>query len=110
LKISELNEDKVGEVLTYLANTDERYASAKAQLESTEILRKRVRAKAFLANEDGSVAERNAEAETAEETQAADDAYIKALAEFESLKATRQRGELIIEVWRSLEASRRKTV
>ena len=107
MKISELNEDKIGEVLTYLATTDEKFASAKAQLESTEILRKRVRAKCFLTGE-GTVAERQAEAEVSDETQAADDAYISALREFEALKATRQRGDLMIEVWRSLEASRRR--
>jgi len=95
-------------VLTYLATTDDKFASAKAQLESTEILRKRVRAKLFLASE-GTVAERQAEAEISDETQAADDAYVSALREFESLKATRQRGDLIIEVWRSLEASRRRS-
>jgi len=108
MKISELDENKVADVLTYLATTDDAYALAKAQLESTEILRKRVRARAFLSNEDGSVAERNAEAEVADDTQAADDAYIKALGDFEAIKAKRQRGELLIEVWRSLESTRRR--
>ena len=107
MKIADLNEDKVAEVLTYLSVTDAESAAAKAQLESTEILRKRVRARHFLTS-DGSVAERNAEAETHDEVEAADDAYIKALTEFEKLKAHRQRGELIIDVWRSLEASRRR--
>ena len=107
MKISELDENKIGEGLTYLATTDEKFASAKAQLESTEILRKRVRAKSFVAGE-GTVAERQAEAEVSDEAQAADDAYVSALREFEALKATRQRGELMIEVWRSLEASRRR--
>jgi hypothetical protein len=82
-----------GNVLTYLAHTDGDYAAAKAQLESTEILRKRVRARHFLTS-DGSVAERNAEAETHDEVEAADDAYIKALTEFEKLKAHRQRRAL----------------
>lgn len=107
MNVADLNEEKVAEVLTYLATTDTRYAKAKADLEASEILRKRVRAKWFLASE-GTAGERNAEAETHDESQAADDAYIKALAEFEELKAKRQRGELIIEVFRTLEASRRR--
>ena len=107
MKISELDENKIADVLTYLAHTDGEYAAAKAQLESTEILRKRVRARVFLTSE-GSVAERNAEAESSDDAQAADDAYVKALEAFESLKGKRQRGELIIDVWRTLEASRRR--
>jgi hypothetical protein len=107
MNINELNEEKIGEVLTYLARTDDEYAMAKADLERSEILRKRVRSRVFL-SEEGTVAERQAEAEVSEDTQAADDAYISALGKFEALKAKRQRGELIVDVFRTLEASRRR--
>ena len=103
----ELNESKVFEILTFLSTTDARFAQAKCDLESAEILRKRVRARQFL-EADGTAGERQAEAETADDTQAADDAYIAAKLDFEKLKAHRERGEMLIEVWRSLEASRRK--
>ena len=102
----DIDEDRVGKAMRYLAETDLAYAEAKAALESAEILRKRVRARHFLTGE-GTVTERQAEAEIHDETQAADDAYISALGKFESLKAKRQRGDLIIDVWRSLESSRR---
>ena len=103
----DLDEDRIGKALRYLAETDLNYAEAKAALESAEILRKRVRARVFLV-EDGTVAERNAEAETHCDAEAADDQYVQAIKTFEELKARRQRAELLIDVWRSLEATRRK--
>lgn len=106
MRVEDINEQKVADVLTWLATTDGDYAEAKANLESAEILRKRIRARHFLTSE-GTVTERQAEAEIADETQAADDAYISALGKFENLKAKRQRGDLIIDVYRTLAASRR---
>lgn len=103
----DIDEDRVGKAMRYLAETDLPYAEAKAALESAEILRKRVRARVFL-TEDGTVAERQAEAETHHDTEAADDQYVQAIKAFEELKARRQRAELLIDVWRSLEATRRK--
>jgi hypothetical protein len=107
MNLADLNESKVGEVLTYLSRTDEEFAVAKCNLESAQILQKRVRARLFL-SADGSVAERNAEAEISDEAQAADDAYISAKLVFEKIKAHRERGELMIDVFRTLEASRRR--
>lgn len=103
----DIDEERVGKAMRYLAETDLHYAEAKAALESAEILRKRVRARVFL-TEDGTVAERQAEAETHTDTEAADDQYVQAIKAFEELKARRQRAELLIDVWRSLEATRRK--
>jgi hypothetical protein len=103
----DIDEERVGKAMRYLAETDLPYAEAKAALESSEILRKRVRARVFL-TEDGTVAERQAEAETHHDTEAADDQYVNAIKAFEELKARRQRAELLIDVWRSLEATRRK--
>jgi hypothetical protein len=103
----DIDEERVGKAMRYLAETDLPYAEAKAALESSEILRKRVRARVFL-TEDGTVAERQAEAETHHDTEAADDQYVQAIKAFEELKARRQRAELLIDVWRSMEATRRK--
>ena len=105
--LTAIDEERVGKAMRYLAVTDLSYAEAKANLESAEILRKRVRARVFL-TEDGTVAERQAEAEVHHDTEAADDAYVTAIKAFEELKARRQRADLVIEVWRSLEATRRR--
>ena len=103
-----INEDKAGHAYLWLGEHDHEYAQARVALEHAEILRKRVRARIFLTS-DGTVAERQAQAETASDTQQADDDYIKALAHKEQLHAVRQRAELTIEVWRSLNANQRRT-
>ena len=102
-----IDEAQMEKSLHHLAGTDDEYARAKMDLERAEILRKRVRAKVFQ-TEEGTVAERNAAAETSEEVGAADDTYIAAIGKYEGLKASRQRAELVIEVWRSLNAARRR--
>jgi uncharacterized membrane protein YkoI len=99
--------DKVEAAMMFLAENDADYAVAVADLESCEIRRKRVRARVFIDSE-GTVAERNAEAEVHHDTEAADDAYATALLRKETLKAKRQRAELVIDLFRTLEASRRR--
>lgn len=105
--MSEITQDRMESAMEYLAETDRDYALEKAELARSEIARKRARAKAFLVA-DGSVAERQAKAEVAEEVGEADDRYIKAIELFEVLKARRERAEIVIDVWRSLNAARRK--
>ena len=93
--------------MRYLAETDETYAVEKAAVERSEILRKRARARIFLTT-DGTIPERNAQAETHPDVLATDDEYISSVKAYETLRAKRQRAELVIEVWRSMEATRRK--
>lgn len=94
--------------MEFLAGTDHPYAAAKALMLRSELIAKRTRARLFLTGE-GSVEARKASAEASPEALAADDEYIDALKEFEALKAKRERAEIVIDVWRTLEASRRKT-
>lgn len=103
-----ISRDKLESALMYLAETDEEYANEKAQVERSEILRKRVRARVFLAA-SGTVAERERTAEVSVEAEQADDDYCKSVRLYETLRAKRQRAEIVIDVWRSLEASRRKS-
>lgn len=95
------------QALRYMGETDERFAEAKMQLESAEIFRKRVRSRIFLTTE-GTVAERNAHAETHPDAVIADQEYVEAVGSYETLKSKRQRAELTIECWRSISANRRK--
>lgn len=94
--------------LNFLAQTDEAYAEGKMELERSEILRKRVRSRIFMTG-SGTVAERQAQAECHQDAVEADSDYVLRVGAFETLKAKRQRAELVIEVFRTLEASRRKT-
>lgn len=93
--------------MEFLAETDEAYALAKADLLRSEILAKRIRARCF-AGGSGSVEARKADAEGDAAVIAGDDALIAATVTFETLKARRSRAEILIDVYRTLEASRRK--
>ena len=93
--------------LRYMGETDEAFAQAKGAQESAEIFRKRVRSRLFIDTE-GTVAERNAQADCHEDSVEADYEYIEAVEKYETIKAKRQRAELTIEVWRSVNAGRRK--
>jgi hypothetical protein len=93
--------------MTYLAETDQAFADYKASLLRCEILCKRVRARVFI-TEDGSNELRKAKAEVNGEVEEADKYLVEATLYLESLKAKRSRAELLIDVFRTLEASRRK--
>lgn len=93
--------------LHYLAETDVAYAEAKAQVERTTILCKRVRAR-ITHGATGSVEHKKAEAEISLEAGEADDAYIESVREFETLRAKRQRAELTIDVWRSINSAMKR--
>ena len=95
------------EALDFLAEACDEIAAAKAELERSEILRKRTRKKHFLAG-SGTVAEREANAEMHEEAHLADDRYIAAIGAYEALKAKRELRVIQIDVFRSQEASRRQ--
>jgi len=99
--------ERMESAMEFLADSDEVYAQEKMELERADITRKRVRARVFMTS-DGTVAERNAIAETSPDTIAEDDRYIACVKAFETVRAKRQRAELVIEVWRSINASQRR--
>jgi hypothetical protein len=102
-----INQDKMEAAMLFLAESDLPYAQAKTSLMQTEILCKRTRARIFLSS-DGSVESRKAAAETHGEAIAADDQYCEATLAFETLKARRSRAEIVVDVWRSINASQRR--
>jgi hypothetical protein len=93
----------------FLAETDADYAIAKTDVLRAEILAKRSRARVFMTAEGSSVEARKSAAETHGDVISADDELIRATLEYESLRAKRQRAELLIDVFRTVEASRRKS-
>ena len=102
-----VEDSNVERAMHFLAETDVLYAEAKVGVERAEIFRKRVRSRLFITG-TGTVAERQAQAETHSEAESADCDYLEALKVFEELKAKRQRAELVIDLYRTVEASRRK--
>jgi hypothetical protein len=103
-----ITQDRAENAMQYLCETDDSFAAMKTLVLRCEILCKRARARIFLTGE-GNVESRKAAAEIHGEVCTADDTYIEAMREFETLKARRSRAEILIDVFRTLEASRRKT-
>ena len=106
--MSGIDINRMEAALEHLSDTDEPFAEAKTNMLRCEIVCKRVRARVFI-QEEGSVEVRKAKAEGHSEVIAADDAYVEATLAFESLRASRSRAEIVIEVWRSVNASQRKS-
>lgn len=102
-----ITDARAEQALEYLTSTTEKIGEAKAELERSEILRKRVRRKNFLVAA-GTVAEREARADVHEEVEEADDRYIAAVSAYESLRARRDVETIAIEVWRTEAANRRR--
>ena len=102
-----ITDERAEKALDFLMDTSVKIANLRGEFERSEILRKRVRKKVFLAS-TGTVAERDALAESDPETHAADDAYIHAIKLYESLKAKREIESIALDVWRTEQASKRK--
>lgn len=103
-----IDADKMDGAMNYLAETDLPFAKAKTDLLRCEILAKRIRARMYMTGE-GSVEARKAAAEGSAEVIEADDQLIAATLMFEQLKARRSRAEIVVDVFRTLEASRRRS-
>ena len=93
--------------LEYRATSDDEYAQSRADVLRCEILCKRVRARIFV-TEEGAIELRKAKAEGHSEVIGADEAYIAATLAHERLRASRGTADILIEAFRTVEASRRK--
>ena len=101
-----ISQDRLEKALRYLAETDEQVAEAKGDILRLENLIKRVNYRLFL-SASGSVEARKAEAGKSEETARLEEELVSALVRYESLRAKRETESTVVEVWRSLNASRR---
>lgn len=102
-----ISEDRLQKALTYLAETDQPSAEARAMVKALEQRRKTVKGLAFL-GASGTMAEKEAKAYASQEYQDIVNDYENAVADAELYANKRKTEELIIEVWRSINAGRRK--
>lgn len=102
-----ISQERMETALAYLASTDESCADLRADMERAEYRAKRTKAAVFQISE-GSVAERNAMAETNADTQSAYERYFEAIRNYDAVKNRRSTEEIVIETWRSLNANRRQ--
>jgi hypothetical protein len=101
-----VTDERAEKALRYLAETDETCAELKTDAERMEFAAKAIKDSIFkrLA---GSVADRQAEAGSNVEYENAMVGYFNALQSFEAMRNKRNTEALVIEVWRSVTASRR---
>ena len=103
---AKLTREGVEDALIYLAESAKEYAEAKGRRVWLEERRKIVKAQAFSLAE-GTMAEREALAYQGADYQKCVDELREAVAAEETMRAYRAAAECRVEVWRSLESSRR---
>jgi hypothetical protein len=102
-----ISREQVGDAVRFIGETDHDYASAKTEVERSTWLCKHVRALVYETT-DGKVDERKQAVERSDRVVQAEERRLNAVLAFEKLKAERETKQLIIEVWRSVEATRRR--
>lgn len=102
-----ISPDRLQKALTYLAETDEPCARARSLMMGLEKQEKTVLAMQFLGVTSGTVEERKAKAQATPQYQNWRETYEAAVLDFELYRNKRTTEELIVEVWRSVNANRR---
>jgi len=104
---SAITQDRMELAMDELASTDEKVAELKTNVKRAEYLLKRKEAHAFVSSQ-GTVKDREAASRLDADVVAAYDAHTDAMEEYERLEAKRKTWELVIDTWRTVEASRRR--
>lgn len=103
-----ITDERAEQAFSWLNDNTGVIGRARGAQERTEILRKRTRKRAFVGGPEGSIALKEAHAELHEDVIKADDEYITAVIEFETLKSRQQVEAMAIDVWRTEAANRRR--
>lgn len=104
--MTSITRDRMEKALDFLGETDEEVARLKVNMLRAEYVMKRKEAAAFKSAE-GSVADRQSQAKLDADVIAAYDAHTDAMEQYEIVAAKRKTEALVIEVFRTVEASRR---
>lgn len=102
-----ISDKRLEQALTHLAKTDEPCAAARAEMERAEFKAKAIK-DALFKRLEGSVADRTAEAGASDEYSAAMADYFAKLHEYEAMRNKRSTEAIVVDVWRSINASRRQ--
>jgi hypothetical protein len=104
-----ITRDQAEDSVRKIGETDHAYAEAKTEVERATWLCKHTRAIAYeMTDRESKVDERKNAVERSEIVVGAEERRIKAVLAFETIKAQRETQALLIEVWRSVEATRRR--
>lgn len=102
-----ISEKRLEQALTYLASTDDECAELHTESERAEFKAKVIK-NAMLDRLTGSVADRTAQAESSPEYVEAMNAHFDLLAKWEAMRNKRGTESIVVDVWRSINASRRQ--
>jgi hypothetical protein len=102
------SETAVARVVDYLAATDDATAELKADVQRTKYLAELAEAFAFKSLTVGGVADKQAEVQMDPGVQKKWEAHFAAVAAYEKARATRERGQLIFEGWRTASSNKRQ--
>ena len=102
--------DRAEKALIYMAETDRDYADLKARVERGNYLCKRERAVQFLCQDSGSVEQKKAVAEVSQEVSALEKVRTEYLAEYEYIAAKRKTEQIILDIYRTEESTRRAMI
>ena len=101
-----LTEARMTDALEFLTDSDEKLAQLLSDVERAEWRTKLTKQMVFV-HLTGTVADREANASVAPETQAAFEEYFKAVAAYNALRNKRATESILIECWRSVNSSRK---
>ena len=107
MNLEQLNENRVEQALTRLANTDDAHAELAGQVKYLEEGLKQAKSHSFLLA-DGTVAEREAKALASVKYSEAVEAHMKAFVAFKKIDNERNHEIRIIDIWRTLSSNRRQ--
>ena len=99
--------ERLSRALQYLAETDEACAQLRAEHARAEFKAKSIKNTIFMASE-GSIADRNAIAESSQQYQDAKEKEFEFFNGYEAMKNKRATEAIVIDTWRSLNAGRNK--
>lgn len=102
--------DRAEKALFYMAETDKAYADMKAAVEQSVYLCKRQRANEFLSQDSGSVEQKKANAEISDAVSEAEKLRTKTLANYEYVAAKRKTEQIILDIYRTEESTRRAMI
>lgn len=105
--LDRLDDDRVEQALSLLASTDTKHAILSGEVKRLEEELKRVKARVFLESV-GTVAERENKAVSSDLYGLAIEEYVRVWKDWKVMGNEREKNQLVIEVWRSLQANRRK--
>ena len=103
-----ISNERLEKALTFIAESDREFAEAKTEVERATWLAKQTRAIQYELADGKSIEDKKQAVERSSKVNDAEDRRIKAIGVYEYLRAKRASEEIIIQVWRSIEASRRK--